>query len=82
MAAGWERPPAAAALTLLLSLGVSAPGLLRGAPAARSAASLRPAALRAGEGVSADLHRAAGHPSRPLYIKLIPLQPLPDKGEI
>ncbi|KAM6372664.1 rhomboid domain-containing protein 2 [Pluvialis apricaria] len=49
MAAGWERPPVAAALTLLLSLGVSAPGLLRGAPAARSAASLRPAALRAGE---------------------------------
>ncbi|XP_057271492.1 rhomboid domain-containing protein 2 [Pezoporus wallicus] len=41
--------PAAAALTLLLSLGASAPGLLRGAPAARSAAALRPAALRAGE---------------------------------
>ncbi|KAM6118427.1 rhomboid domain-containing protein 2 [Phoenicopterus ruber ruber] len=49
MAAGWGRPPAAAALTVLLSLVVSAPGLLRGAPAARSAASLRPAALRAGE---------------------------------
>ncbi|XP_075374017.1 rhomboid domain-containing protein 2 isoform X2 [Mycteria americana] len=49
MAAGCGRPPAATALTLLLSLGASAPGLLRGAPAARSAASLRPAALRAGE---------------------------------
>lgn len=54
MAAGWGRPPAAVALTLLLSLGASAPGLLPGAPAAASssssAASLRPAALRAGEG--------------------------------
>ncbi|XP_074969552.1 rhomboid domain-containing protein 2 [Phalacrocorax aristotelis] len=50
MAAGWERPSVAAAVTLLLSLGASAPGLLRGTPAAaRSAASLRPAALRAGE---------------------------------
>ncbi|XP_067165988.1 rhomboid domain-containing protein 2 isoform X2 [Apteryx mantelli] len=45
MAAGGARPPTAAALTLLLSLAASAPGLLRGAPAA----SLRPAALRAGE---------------------------------
>ncbi|XP_064379446.1 rhomboid domain-containing protein 2 isoform X2 [Dromaius novaehollandiae] len=45
MAAGGARPPAAAALTLLLSLAASAPGLLWGAPAA----SLRPAALRAGE---------------------------------
>ncbi|XP_051491527.1 sigma intracellular receptor 2 isoform X2 [Apus apus] len=44
MAAG-RGPPAAAALTVLLSLGASVPGLLRGAPAA----SLRPAALRAGE---------------------------------
>ncbi|XP_075627445.1 rhomboid domain-containing protein 2 [Balearica regulorum gibbericeps] len=49
MAAGWGRLPVASALTLLLSLGASAPGLLRGLPAARSAASLRPAALRAGE---------------------------------
>ncbi|KAM9614785.1 LOW QUALITY PROTEIN: rhomboid domain-containing protein 2 [Morphnus guianensis] len=49
MAVGWGRPPAAVALTLLLSLGASAPGLLPGAPAASSAASLRPAALRAGE---------------------------------
>ncbi|KAM6242105.1 rhomboid domain-containing protein 2 [Porphyrio hochstetteri] len=49
MAARWEQPPAAAAVTLLLSLGASAPGLLRGASAGRSAASLRPAALRAGE---------------------------------
>ncbi|NXN50371.1 RHBD2 protein, partial [Rynchops niger] len=45
MAAGWERQPAAAALTLLLSLGVSAFGLLWVVPAA----SLRPAALSAGE---------------------------------
>ncbi|XP_068021544.1 rhomboid domain-containing protein 2 isoform X1 [Melanerpes formicivorus] len=49
MAAGLGPPPAATALTLLLSIGVSAPGLLRGPPAARSAASLRAAALRAGE---------------------------------
>ncbi|KAM6315797.1 rhomboid domain-containing protein 2 [Podargus strigoides] len=49
MAAGPGRPTAAVTLTLLLSLGASAPGLLRGASAARSAASLRPAALRAGE---------------------------------
>ncbi|KAM6048860.1 rhomboid domain-containing protein 2 isoform 2-T2 [Theristicus caerulescens] len=56
MAAGWEPLPAAAALTLLLSLGASAPGLLPGAPAARSAASLRPAALRAGE-----VHRLVTH---------------------
>uniref|UniRef100_A0A8C4UQL7 Peptidase S54 rhomboid domain-containing protein n=1 Tax=Falco tinnunculus TaxID=100819 RepID=A0A8C4UQL7_FALTI len=49
MAAGWGRPPAATALTLLLSLGASAPGLLRGAPAGRPAGPLRPAALRAGE---------------------------------
>ncbi|KAM6049418.1 rhomboid domain-containing protein 2 [Chlamydotis macqueenii] len=49
MAEGWGRLPAAVALTLLLSLGASAPGLLRGAPAARSAASLRAAAVRAGE---------------------------------
>ncbi|NXP48354.1 RHBD2 protein, partial [Heliornis fulica] len=41
--------PAAAALTLLLSLGASAPGLLWGAFSGRSAGSLRPAALRAGE---------------------------------
>ncbi|NXG43553.1 RHBD2 protein, partial [Psilopogon haemacephalus] len=46
MAAGLRRPPAATALTLLLSIAVSAPGLLR-APAAAS--SLRDAALRAGE---------------------------------
>ncbi|NWT70459.1 RHBD2 protein, partial [Prunella himalayana] len=37
--------PAAAALTVLLSVGASAPGLLRGVPAA----ALRPAALRHGE---------------------------------
>ncbi|NXY85318.1 RHBD2 protein, partial [Alcedo cyanopectus] len=60
MAAGWGRPPAAAAaLTLLLSLCVSLPGLLRAVAGARSAsslrapgpsaASLRAAALRAGE---------------------------------
>ncbi|XP_041278916.1 rhomboid domain-containing protein 2 [Onychostruthus taczanowskii] len=44
-----SAPPAAAALTVLLSLGASAPGLLRGVPAARSAAALRPAALQDGE---------------------------------
>ncbi|XP_042647583.1 rhomboid domain-containing protein 2 [Tyto alba] len=49
MAEGRGRPPVAATLTLLLSLGVSVPGLLRAGPAARSAASLRPAALRSGE---------------------------------
>ncbi|XP_065503232.1 rhomboid domain-containing protein 2 [Caloenas nicobarica] len=49
MAAARGRPPAATAVMLLLSLVVSAPGLLRGAPAARSAASLRAAAVRAGE---------------------------------
>ncbi|XP_039576867.1 rhomboid domain-containing protein 2 [Passer montanus] len=48
MAAPWA-PPAAAALTVLLSVGASAPGLLRGVPAARSAAALRPAALHDGE---------------------------------
>lgn len=50
MAAGEGGPPAAATLTLLLSVGASVPGLLRGHTAARSAAALRPAALRAGEG--------------------------------
>ncbi|NXI43809.1 RHBD2 protein, partial [Galbula dea] len=49
MAADWGRPPAAVAITLLLSLGASAPTLLRGSPAARSTGSLRAAALRAGE---------------------------------
>ncbi|KAM8991274.1 rhomboid domain-containing protein 2 isoform 2-T2 [Ara ararauna] len=53
MAPGWAPVlvpvPAAAALTLLLSLCASAPGLLRGPSASRSAAALRPAALRAGE---------------------------------
>ncbi|NXP70639.1 RHBD2 protein, partial [Ramphastos sulfuratus] len=49
MAAGFRRPPAATALTLLLSIGVSAPGLLRGPAAARSAASLRAAVLHVGE---------------------------------
>ncbi|KAM4886818.1 rhomboid domain-containing protein 2 [Sylvia borin] len=44
-----SAPPAAAALTVLLSLGASAPGLLRGVPSARSAAALSPAALRDGE---------------------------------
>nr|XP_005495091.2 rhomboid domain-containing protein 2 isoform X1 [Zonotrichia albicollis] len=44
-----SAPPAAAALTVLLSLGASAPGLLRAVPAARSAAALRPAALHDGE---------------------------------
>ncbi|KAF4791042.1 NADPH--cytochrome P450 reductase [Turdus rufiventris] len=44
-----SAPPAAAALTVLLSVGASAPGLLWGGPAARSAAALRPAALRDGE---------------------------------
>ncbi|XP_063258566.1 rhomboid domain-containing protein 2 [Prinia subflava] len=44
-----SAPPAAAALTVLLSVGASAPGLLRGVPAARSAAALRPAALQDGE---------------------------------
>ncbi|NXD25966.1 RHBD2 protein, partial [Spelaeornis formosus] len=48
MAAPWA-PPAAAALTVLLSLGASVPGLLRGVPATRSAAALRPAALHHGE---------------------------------
>ncbi|NXC43418.1 RHBD2 protein, partial [Penelope pileata] len=48
MAAGWGRPPAATALTLLLSLGASGPGLLQGSPAAHPGA-LQPAALRAGE---------------------------------
>ncbi|NXT65749.1 RHBD2 protein, partial [Chaetops frenatus] len=48
MAAPWA-PPAAAALTVLLSVGASAPGLLRGDPAALSAAALRPAALHDGE---------------------------------
>ncbi|NWV46528.1 RHBD2 protein, partial [Daphoenositta chrysoptera] len=48
MAAPWA-PPAAAALTVLLSVGASLPGLLRGVPAARSAAALRPAALHDGE---------------------------------
>ncbi|NXT28427.1 RHBD2 protein, partial [Syrrhaptes paradoxus] len=46
MAPGRGRPPVAAAMTLLLSLGASAPGLLWGGSAAPS---LRPAALRAGE---------------------------------
>ncbi|XP_051665979.1 rhomboid domain-containing protein 2 [Manacus candei] len=41
--------PAAAALTVLISVGASAPGMLRGVPAARSAAVLRPTALRDGE---------------------------------
>ncbi|NXF91361.1 RHBD2 protein, partial [Eubucco bourcierii] len=49
MAPGFRRPPAATALTLLLSIGVSAPVLLRGPAAARSAASLRAAALHVGE---------------------------------
>ncbi|NWR04186.1 RHBD2 protein, partial [Paradoxornis webbianus] len=44
-----SAPPAAAALTVLLSVGASAPGLLRGVPAARSAAALSPAALHHGE---------------------------------
>ncbi|XP_056362803.1 rhomboid domain-containing protein 2 isoform X1 [Oenanthe melanoleuca] len=43
-----SAPPAAAALTVLLSVGASAPGLLWGVPAGRSAA-LRPAALHDGE---------------------------------
>ncbi|XP_071304198.1 rhomboid domain-containing protein 2 [Agelaius tricolor] len=41
-----SAPPAAAALTVLLSVGASAPGLLRGVPLA---AALRPAALQDGE---------------------------------
>ncbi|NXX98249.1 RHBD2 protein, partial [Centropus bengalensis] len=45
MAARGRSPPAAAALTLLLSLGVSVPALLRAAPPA----SLRPGGLRAGQ---------------------------------
>ncbi|XP_033924964.1 rhomboid domain-containing protein 2 isoform X3 [Melopsittacus undulatus] len=49
MAAPWAPVPAAAALTLLLSVCASVPGLLWAAPGARSAAALRPAALRAGE---------------------------------
>ncbi|NXH01529.1 RHBD2 protein, partial [Loxia leucoptera] len=44
-----SAPPAAATLTVLLSVGASAPGLLRGVPAAHSAASLHPAALHDGE---------------------------------
>ncbi|NXI08635.1 RHBD2 protein, partial [Irena cyanogastra] len=40
-----SAPPAAAALTVLLSVGASAPGLLRGVPAA----ALRPAVLHDGE---------------------------------
>ncbi|XP_021271052.1 rhomboid domain-containing protein 2 isoform X3 [Numida meleagris] len=48
MAAGCGRPLPAGALTLLLSLGASGPGLLRGSLAAHRGA-LRPAALRAGE---------------------------------
>ncbi|NWS99916.1 RHBD2 protein, partial [Mionectes macconnelli] len=51
-----RAPPAAAALTVLLSLGASVPGMLRGVPAARSAAALRPAALRDGE-----VHRLVTH---------------------
>ncbi|NWV00744.1 RHBD2 protein, partial [Upupa epops] len=41
--------PAAAALTLVLSLGASAPGLLQNGPGSRAATSLRPGELRAGE---------------------------------
>ncbi|XP_010720064.1 rhomboid domain-containing protein 2 isoform X2 [Meleagris gallopavo] len=48
MAAGCGRPVAGGTLTLLLSLGASGPGLLRGSLAAHPGA-LRPAALRAGE---------------------------------
>ncbi|XP_015735848.2 rhomboid domain-containing protein 2 [Coturnix japonica] len=48
MAAGCGRPVAGGALTLLLSLGASGPGLLWGSIAAQRCA-LRPAALRAGE---------------------------------
>ncbi|XP_031447671.1 rhomboid domain-containing protein 2 [Phasianus colchicus] len=48
MAARCGRPLAGGALTLLLSLGASGPGLLRGSLAAHPGA-LRPAALRAGE---------------------------------
>ncbi|NXD41248.1 RHBD2 protein, partial [Copsychus sechellarum] len=44
-----SAPPAAAALTVLLSVGASVPGLLWGVPAGRSAAALRPAALHDGE---------------------------------
>ncbi|OXB57652.1 hypothetical protein ASZ78_007047 [Callipepla squamata] len=48
MAAGRGRPLAAVAVTVLLSLGASGPGLLRGSVAAHPGA-LRPAAVRAGE---------------------------------
>ncbi|NXO03989.1 RHBD2 protein, partial [Rhinopomastus cyanomelas] len=48
-AGGGRSLPAAAAFTLLLSLGASTPGLLRDGPGPRSAASLRPDELRAGE---------------------------------
>ncbi|NXS13663.1 RHBD2 protein, partial [Neodrepanis coruscans] len=41
--------PAAAALTVLLSVAASAPGMLRDGPAGRSAAALRPSALSDGE---------------------------------
>ncbi|NXC36182.1 RHBD2 protein, partial [Campylorhamphus procurvoides] len=51
-----RAPPAATALTLLLSVGASAPGMLRAVRAAHSAASLRPAALRDGE-----VHRLVTH---------------------
>ncbi|NWV73226.1 RHBD2 protein, partial [Dasyornis broadbenti] len=51
-----SAPPAAAALTVLLSVGASVPGMLRGVPAASSAAALRPAALRDGE-----VHRLITH---------------------
>ncbi|NXM68491.1 RHBD2 protein, partial [Serilophus lunatus] len=44
-----RAPPAAAALTVLLSVAASAPGMLRAGPAARSATALRPAALSDGE---------------------------------
>ncbi|NXN86044.1 RHBD2 protein, partial [Bombycilla garrulus] len=51
-----SAPPAAAALTVLLSLGASVPGLLRGVPAARSAGALHPAAVHQGE-----VHRLITH---------------------
>lgn len=71
MAAGCGRPLAGGAFTLLLSLGASGPGLLRGSLAAHPGA-LRPAALRAGEGERGlrSAHVAFLHGSGPVRCPL------------